>query len=52
MEEIKNKQSAYEEPLLEVVHLTEKDIITTSGGEEIPQEGELTPIYGFDDLGG
>ena len=52
MEKIKNKQSAYEEPLLKIVHLTEKNIITTSGGEEIPQEGELTPIYGFDDLGG
>lgn len=51
MEKIKNNQSVYEEPLLEVVHLTEKDIITTSGGEEIPQEGELTPIYGFDSLG-
>ena len=53
MEEIKNKQSFYEEPLLEVVHLTEKDIITTSGelwdGED--KEGELTPIYGFDNLG-
>ena len=31
MEKIENKQLAYEEPLLEVVHLTEKDIITTSG---------------------
>ena len=43
MEEIKNKQSVYEEPLLEVVHLTEKDIITTSGEpwEEIPEEGEI-----------
>ena len=43
MEKIKNKQLAYEEPLLEVVHLTEKDIITTSGGEEIPEEGEFIP---------
>ena len=44
MEKIKNKQSIYEEPLLEVVHLTEKDIITTSGGDEIPQEGEIIPV--------
>ena len=43
MEEIKNNQSVYEDPLLEVVHLTEKDIITTSGGEEIPEEGEFIP---------
>ena len=46
MEEIKNKQLAYEEPLLEVVHLTEKDIITTSGGRD--DEGEIIP---FDNLG-
>ena len=46
MKEIKNKQSAYEEPLLEVVHLTEKDIITTSGGRD--DEGEIIP---FDNLG-
>ena len=52
MEKSKNKQSAYEEPLLEVVHLTEKDIITTSGGDGEDYEGELTPIYGFDNLGG
>ena len=37
MKENKNNQSVYEEPLLEVVHLTEKDIITTSGE---PWEGE------------
>ena len=47
MEKIKNKQSVYEEPLLEVVHLTEKDIITTSGGFR-DNEGE---IIGFDSLG-
>lgn len=52
MEKIKNNQSAYEEPLLEIVHLTEKDIITTSGGDGEDHEGELTPIYGFDNLGG
>ena len=43
MEKSKNNQSVYEEPLLEVVHLTEKDIITTSGelwdGED--KEGEI-----------
>ena len=50
MKENKNNQSVYEEPLLEIVHLTEKDIITTSGGFR-DDEGELTPIYGFDDLG-
>ena len=44
MKENKNNQSVYEEPLLEVVHLTEKDIITTSGGDEIPQEGEFIPV--------
>ncbi len=46
MEEIKNKQSAYEEPLLEVIHMNETDIITTSGDpyEEIPQEGEFIPV--------
>ena len=43
MEKIKNKQSVYEEPLLEVVHLTEKDIITTSGGFR-DDEGEIIPV--------
>ena len=43
MEEIKNKQSAYEEPLLEIVHLTEKDIITTSGDPFQDEEGEFIP---------
>ena len=41
MEKIKNKQSAYEEPLLEVIHLTEKDIITTSGDPFLEDEGEI-----------
>ena len=31
MKENKNNQSVYEELLLEIVHLTEKDIITTTG---------------------
>ena len=46
MEKSKNKQLAYEEPLLEVVHLTEKDIITTSGEpyEENPAEAEIIPF--------
>ena len=44
MKENKNNQSVYEEPLLEVVHLTEKDVITTSGRDEIPQEGEIIPV--------
>ena len=34
MEKIENKQLAYEEPLLEVVHLTEKDIITINDFEK------------------
>ncbi len=48
MKEIKNKQSVYEEPLLEVIHLTEADIITSSGDplEETPQEGEFAPYQG------
>ena len=50
MEKSKNNQSVYEEPLLEIVHLTETDIISTSGGFR-DDEGELTPIYGFDNLG-
>ena len=41
MEKIENKQLAYEEPLLEVVYLTEKDIIITSGGDS---EGEIIPV--------
>ena len=44
MKEIKNKQSVYEEPLLEVVHLTEKDIITTSGWQDPDYEGEFVPM--------
>lgn len=44
MEKSKNNQSVYEEPLLEVVHLTEKDIITTSGWEGKDQEAEIVPI--------
>ena len=43
MEKIKNKQSVFEEPKIEVIRFTEKDIITTSGGEEIPEEGEFIP---------
>ena len=50
MEKIKNKQSVYEEPLLEVVHLAEKDIITSSTWEGKPQEGELIPLNAYDDL--
>ena len=41
MEKIKNNQSVYEEPLLEVVHLTECDIITTSGWDGEDAEGEI-----------
>ena len=42
MDEIK-KQSVYTEPKIEVIYLTETDNITTSGGEEIPPEGEFIP---------
>lgn len=47
MEEIK-KQSVYEEPELQIIHLTEQDIITTSGDpfEENPAEGEFAPYNG------
>ena len=41
MKENKNNQSVYKEPLLEVVHLTETDIITTSGWEGEDKEGEI-----------
>ena len=41
MKENKNNQSVYEEPLLEIVHLTETDIITTSGGDGRDDEGEI-----------
>ena len=44
MEKSKNNQSVYEEPLLEVVHLTEKDIITTSGDPIDDCEGEIIPV--------
>ena len=37
------KQSVYEEPEIKVIRLSEVDIITTSGDEEIPQEGEFIP---------
>ena len=52
MKENKNKQLAYEEPLLEVVHLTEADIITASAGgdEETPEEYEGEMIVNFDHL--
>lgn len=40
MEEIKNMQSVYEEPKLEVIHFTETDIITTSGDGR-DDEGEI-----------
>lgn len=43
MEKIK-KQSVYEDPEIEVIHMTETDIITISGGEEIPEEGEFVPV--------
>ena len=43
MEEINNKQSVFEEPKIEVIRFTETDIITTRGGDEIPQEGEFIP---------
>ena len=45
MEKIKNTQPFFEEPKLEVVHLTETDIILTSGEPltETPQEGEFIP---------
>ena len=41
MENEKNVKK-YTAPKLEIIHLTEKDIITTSGEpwEEIPEEGE------------
>lgn len=45
MKEIK-KQLGYTEPEIEVIHMTEKDIITTSGGRD--DEGEIIP---FDNLG-
>lgn len=44
MKENKNNQSVYEEPLLEVVHLTEKDIITTSGDPFEDCKGEIIPM--------
>ena len=31
----------FEEPILEVIHLTEKDIITTSGDPFLEDEGEF-----------
>ena len=36
------KKFVFESPMITVIHLTETDIITTSGGpwEEIPEEGE------------
>ena len=46
MKEIR-KQAVYTEPELQIVHLTETDIITTSGGFR-DDEGE---IIGFDSLG-
>lgn len=45
MEEIK-KQAVYEEPELQIVHLIEKDIITTSGWKENPAEGEIVDVIG------
>ncbi len=47
MENEKNIKK-FEEPKLEIIHLTEKDIITTSGEpyEENPAEGEFTPYNG------
>ena len=43
MEEIKNMQSVYEEPKLEVIHFSETDIITTSDGLR-DSEGEIIPF--------
>lgn len=50
MKEIKNKKAIFEEPILEVIHLTEKDIITASGGgldDENPIEGEMIPVSNY-----
>ena len=43
MNVIKNKNALYEEPKLQIARLAETDIITISGGEEIPEEGEFVP---------
>ena len=40
----------YFEPELQIIHLTETDIITTSGGDFKDEEGELMPVLGFDNL--
>ena len=34
----------FEEPELQIIHLTEVDIITTSGWEGEDKEGEIRPI--------
>ena len=43
MKEIK-KQLGYTEPEIEVIHMTETDIITTSGWQDPDYEGEFVPM--------
>ena len=39
----------YVGPELKIIRMNGNDIITTSGGEEVPQEGEFIPAtYGGD----
>ena len=37
------KKLVFEPPMISVIQFTETDIITTRGGDEIPQEGEFIP---------
>ena len=38
---LESKKLVFEPPMISVIHLTETDIITTSGGFDDPIEGEI-----------